>query len=64
MSLLHYSALGQLDTHAPPYTVTSEDSDLELALALSQAMAAENNAKEEEEDEELQRVLRLSLQDK
>ena len=45
-------------------SATQEESDFELALALSQAMVAENNSKREEEDEELQRVLRLSLEDK
>ena len=43
---------------------TQEENDFELALALSEAMAAESNAKRGEEDEELQRVLRLSLEEK
>ena len=41
----------------------NSDTDLEIALALSQAMAQEDDQRRAQEEEELQRVLRLSLEE-
>ena len=45
--------------------LSADDEDLELALAISRQMAEEEEKKRrQEEDEELEKVLRLSLEDK